>query len=61
MPTTVRRWVEETEPNLVTLLRHFLMITIDQLGGWSLQSVGQGYGDGYPLITQHNCLKQICD
>lgn len=22
---------------------------IDQLGGWSLQSVGQGYGDGYPL------------
>ena len=20
---------------------------IDQLGGWSLQSVGQGYGDGY--------------
>jgi integrase len=22
---------------------------IDQLGGWSLQSVGQGYGDGYQL------------
>jgi integrase len=22
---------------------------IDQLGGWSLQSVGQGYGNGYPL------------
>ena len=22
---------------------------IDQLGGWSLQSVGQGYGDGYDL------------
>jgi len=22
---------------------------IDQLGGWSLQSIGQGYGDGYPL------------
>ena len=22
---------------------------IDQLGGWSLQSVGQGYGDGYSL------------
>ena len=34
---------------------------IDQLGGWSLQSVGQGYGDGYPLVTQHNYLKQICD
>lgn len=37
------------------------MDMIDQLGGWSLQSVGQGYGDGYPLATQHNCLKQICD
>ena len=34
---------------------------IDQLGGWSLQSVGQGYGDGYPLATQHTCLEQICD
>ena len=22
---------------------------IDQLGSWSLQSVGQGYGDGYPI------------
>ena len=22
---------------------------IDQLGGWSRQSVGQGYGDGYSL------------
>ena len=24
---------------------------IDQLGGWSLQSVGQGYGNGYPLTV----------
>jgi hypothetical protein len=22
---------------------------IDQLGGWTLKSVGQGYGDGYDL------------
>ena len=22
---------------------------IDQLGGWSLSSVGEGYGDGYPI------------
>ena len=22
---------------------------INQLGGWSLQSVGQGYGDGYSI------------
>lgn len=32
---------------------------IDQLGGWSLQSVGQGYGDGYPLtILQQWMLKR---
>ena len=31
---------------------------IDQLGGWSLQSVGQGYGDGYPLtVLQQWMLK----
>lgn len=26
---------------------------IDQLGGWSLRSIGQGYGDGYPLDLLH--------
>ena len=35
------------------------MDMIDQLGGWSLQSVGQGYGDGYNLVTQHNYLKNL--
>ena len=31
---------------------------IDQLGGWSLQSIGQGYGDGYPLtVLQQWMLK----
>jgi hypothetical protein len=29
---------------------------IDQLGGWSLQSVAQGYGDGYPLTVLQQCL-----
>ena len=29
---------------------------IDQLGGWSVQSVGQGYGNGYPLKTLHNWM-----
>jgi len=33
---------------------------IDQLGGWSLQSVGQGYGDGYRLIALHETLIQLC-
>jgi len=32
---------------------------IDQLGGWSLQSVGQGYGDGYPLINLHHWALEI--
>lgn len=26
---------------------------IDQLGGWSLQTIGQGYGSGYPLSSCH--------
>ena len=32
---------------------------IDQLGGWSLQSVGQGYGDGYDLVSLVRTLETI--
>ena len=32
---------------------------IDQLGGWSLKSVGQGYGKGYNLSIIHSWLKNI--
>jgi len=32
---------------------------IDQLGGWSLQSVGQGYGDGYPLVNLRGWVKKL--
>ena len=32
---------------------------IDQLGGWSLQSVGQGYGDGYPLKNLQQWLLRV--
>ena len=32
---------------------------IDQLGGWSLQSVGQGYGDGYSIRRSHETLKVL--
>lgn len=28
----------------------------DQLGGWSSSSVGQGYGDGYPLEVLHSWM-----
>lgn len=31
---------------------------IDQLGGWSLQTVGQGYGKGYDLYVLHETLKK---
>ena len=33
---------------------------IDQLGGWTLSSVGQGYGNGYPLETLHKWLLKVC-
>ena len=32
---------------------------IDQLGGWSLRSVGQGYGDGYPLQNLEQWMRKI--
>lgn len=29
---------------------------IDQIGGWSHRSVGEGYGEGYPLdVLAKNC------
>ena len=34
---------------------------IDQLGGWSLQTVGQGYGEGYDLKVLHETLTQALD
>ena len=30
---------------------------IDQLGGWSLKTVGQSYGDGYDLKTLSKYLE----
>jgi len=32
---------------------------IDQLGGWSLKSVGQGYGDGYELKLSVKYISRI--
>ena len=32
---------------------------IDQLGGWSLKSEGQAYGDGYQLNVLTKWLKKI--
>ena len=32
---------------------------IDRLGGWSLKSVGQSYGDGYQLEQMHLTMKML--
>ena len=32
---------------------------IDRLGGWSLKTVGQGYGDGYQLEQMHLTMKLL--
>ena len=32
---------------------------IDRLGGWSLKTVGQGYGDGYQLEQMHLTMKML--
>ncbi len=32
---------------------------VDQLGGWSLTSVGQNYGNGYPVKLLHEWLEKI--
>ena len=32
---------------------------IDQLGGWSLQTVGQGYGNGYPMSVLSSAMNKI--
>ena len=32
---------------------------IDQLGGWSVKSVGMGYGDGYAIQIACNQLSRI--
>jgi len=32
---------------------------IDQLGGWSLKSIGQAYGHGFTLLARQQILKRI--
>ena len=32
---------------------------IDQLGGWTLRSIGQGYGDGYSLELMQSYLEKM--
>ena len=33
---------------------------IDRLGGWSLKTVGQDYGNGYQLEQMHLTMKMLC-
>ena len=37
------------------------MDLIDQLGGWSVKSVGMSYGDGYRLATALLIMRKILD
>ena len=32
---------------------------INQIGGWSKQSIGEGYGEGYQLERTMDILKQV--
>jgi hypothetical protein len=32
---------------------------IDQLGGWSRETIGQGYGEGYDLIIMNEYLVKV--
>jgi hypothetical protein len=34
---------------------------IDQIGGWSLQTIGQTYGSGYELSSVNKWLKAACE
>ena len=42
-----------------TSIQHLLLGILDQLGGWSLRSIGEGYGRGYNLDVLHKWLIKI--
>ena len=43
------------------VMRVFSQKMIDQLGGWSEQTVGQGYGIGYGLDALTNAMYRLDD
>ena len=60
----IKEWFDPDDPSntssptsMQTSLSNMKMI--DQLGGWSNQSVGQGYGDGYALSALTNYMTPI--
>lgn len=67
----LNKWLKSVccEPLVIHGLRHGMrdrlraveapLEMIDQIGGWSLKSVGQGYGDGYSLNHCHIWLGKI--
>ena len=67
---TLNKWLEQYAPDAVIhSFRHSFRDRlrnagvqsemIDQLGGWSNQSVGQGYGNGFNLRELHKSMKLI--
>ena len=69
----LNKWLKTTTKQDVVIhgLRHTLrdrlraveapLDMIDQLGGWSLQSVGQGYGDGYSIEKLSEWMRKIAE
>ena len=65
------KWIKEklTKPYVIHGFRHSFRDRlraiecpseiIDQLGGWSLKSIGQGYGKGYELSILSKWMKMI--
>ena len=69
--TALNKWLKEklTDDYVIHGFRHSFrdrlraiecpIEIIDQLGGWSFKSVGQGYGKGYELSVLSKWMKQI--
>ncbi len=70
---TLNKWLKAYVPDgcVVHSFRHSLRDRlravecpseiVDQIGGWARGSVGQGYGNGFPLDVQHRWMRMLVD
>ena len=70
---TINKWLKSVvgQESVVHSLRHSYRDRlraveapsdmIDQLGGWSMKTVGQNYGDGYKLNHMHEWMLKMCN
>jgi integrase len=68
---TLNKWLKAHVPDgsVVHSFRHSLRDRlravecpseiVDQIGGWARGSVGQGYGNGFPLDVQHRWMRML--